>query len=738
MEPASAAPDAALADPPAMSLLDEIAASLKVPEAEAAAIAAAGAARPASAPPPPLPVVAAAPPAAGPRGGGGGLKKARAAGGAHLEDEATAAQLLLGIGTFSDSAAGSDDTQSAGRHGGAPSASAATGRASRADATGIRRSQRRGASSGRNPAVAAAMAAEGDSATEDEGDAAVPERAAASNRRPPSGAGRGRPPSAAGAAASAQRASAASGAAAAAATAAAAAAGGAARSEGGDLGDLPDADADGSDSPAAGGGGAHSAPAQKSELTLLCERFQAQFGHLQPDGSPQMLMLNDVAEALGVPRRRLYDVINVFESIEVMKRVGKLMYEFCGYDHLPGLLQQMAADEESGLPVEDRIRRAPTLIVVNEAGEEVGSGRGNSHSLWVLSRRLVRMLLKGRGAIALTAAAAVLVGPNGVADPSKHRSQTQITVERRLYDIGSILCSLGLVERVYMKKRQPAFEWVYGWRPGDAHPPPELAVAAASRLPAPPLALAPRRVEDGAARMGRRGGGGGRGGGGAAKRARVDPGAAAAMAGMQMPGFNPAMFGMFPGMQMPGMMPGGSNAMMAAMGGMGMMPDAGGGGGGGADGKGGGGGGMAPMPYFAHPGFFNPMAMQMAMTPAAAEGVGAGDEGAGAGAGSATAEGMAAAQGMMMWPSMASLMMHPAMMQMQQAQVAAAAQVQAAGGEGGVKVEGGEAEAEAGANAAAAAAAAAGQFAPMFSPWPQMMPGVAPMMPTSAPNPPQL
>jgi NADH:ubiquinone oxidoreductase subunit E len=55
----------------------------------------------------------------------------------------------------------------------------------------------------------------------------------------------------------------------------------------------------------------------KSELTLLCERFQQQFGHLQPDGSPNSLMLNDVAEALGVPRRRLYDVINVFESIEV-------------------------------------------------------------------------------------------------------------------------------------------------------------------------------------------------------------------------------------------------------------------------------------------------------------------------------------------------------------------------------------------------------------------------------------
>ena len=178
--------------------------------------------------------------------------------------------------------------------------------------------------------------------------------------------------------------------------------------------------------------------------------------------------------------------------------------------------------------MEDRIRRAPTLIVVNESGQEVGSGKGNSHSLWVLSRRLVRMLLKQEGPIALTAAAAVLVGPGGVSDPSKHRSQTQvgparppsrtagqraaaddclllllllpllllplrpplrvvlcavaaasahpsalrcsrrcprrcprrlllqITVERRLYDIGSILCSVGLLERIYMKKRYAA------------------------------------------------------------------------------------------------------------------------------------------------------------------------------------------------------------------------------------------------------------------------------------------
>ena len=37
---------------------------------------------------------------------------------------------------------------------------------------------------------------------------------------------------------------------------------------------------------------------------------------------------------------------------------------------------------------------------------------------------------------------------------SEHdKSQTQITVERRLYDIGSILTSVGLIEKTYMGKR---------------------------------------------------------------------------------------------------------------------------------------------------------------------------------------------------------------------------------------------------------------------------------------------
>lgn len=99
----------------------------------------------------------------------------------------------------------------------------------------------------------------------------------------------------------------------------------------------------------------------------------------------------------------------------------------------------MAAAQLTALASPHALQPSLTLQPVLPAspslqGEEIGSGKGNSHSLWVLSRRLVRMLLKQSGPIALTAAAAVLVGPGGVSDPSKHRSQTQVGGMLRLMD----------------------------------------------------------------------------------------------------------------------------------------------------------------------------------------------------------------------------------------------------------------------------------------------------------------
>lgn len=62
-------------------------------------------------------------------------------------------------------------------------------------------------------------------------------------------------------------------------------------------------------------------PPCKSELMLLCEKFQARFGGGAGAG-PALILLNEAAIELAVPRRRLYDIINVLEAVEVRVRLG--------------------------------------------------------------------------------------------------------------------------------------------------------------------------------------------------------------------------------------------------------------------------------------------------------------------------------------------------------------------------------------------------------------------------------
>ena len=55
----------------------------------------------------------------------------------------------------------------------------------------------------------------------------------------------------------------------------------------------------------------------KSDLLLLCERFQAAYGRAAGGGARAPICLNAAAVELGVPRRRLYDIMNVLEAVEV-------------------------------------------------------------------------------------------------------------------------------------------------------------------------------------------------------------------------------------------------------------------------------------------------------------------------------------------------------------------------------------------------------------------------------------
>lgn len=93
-------------------------------------------------------------------------------------------------------------------------------------------------------------------------------------------------------------------------------------------------------------------PPCKSELMLLCEKFQARFSAPAVNGS-SLILLNEAAIELSVPRRRLYDIINVLEAVEIVSRTGKLAYEWRGLKHLPELLDRLVADQVGVLPWTD-------------------------------------------------------------------------------------------------------------------------------------------------------------------------------------------------------------------------------------------------------------------------------------------------------------------------------------------------------------------------------------------------
>ena len=59
---------------------------------------------------------------------------------------------------------------------------------------------------------------------------------------------------------------------------------------------------------------------QKS-LGLLCEKFMARFPESVPDGEKCEIPLDDLAKQMATERRRIYDIVNVLEAVQMMTKV---------------------------------------------------------------------------------------------------------------------------------------------------------------------------------------------------------------------------------------------------------------------------------------------------------------------------------------------------------------------------------------------------------------------------------
>jgi len=187
-------------------------------------------------------------------------------------------------------------------------------------------------------------------------------------------------------------------------------------------------------------------------LGLLCDKFLSEYS------SAEEVCLDGAARRLGVERRRIYDIVNVLESVEVVSRKAKNRYAWYGLSRLPLALQRQKLMGPPGGKSDDEDSDVDTPSSQGGGGAGTKRHTRREKSLGVLSQKFVRLFLHADdGIVSLESAARRLMDETNL---DENRLKTKI---RRLYDIANILCSLGLIEKTHMAdgSRKPAFKWTY-------------------------------------------------------------------------------------------------------------------------------------------------------------------------------------------------------------------------------------------------------------------------------------
>ncbi|KAM9605729.1 transcription factor E2F8 [Morphnus guianensis] len=234
-----------------------------------------------------------------------------------------------------------------------------------------------------------------------------------------------------------------------------------------------------------------SQPSRKEKsLGLLCHKFLARYPDYPSTAENNYICLDEVAEELNVERRRIYDIVNVLESLHMVSRLAKNRYAWHGRHNLSKTLQALkkVGEENKYTQQIQMIKKREyehEFDLDGERNEEMARSFGsNEHSemsfvelpgmefraasvnsrkdksLRVMSQKFVMLFLVSTPQIvSLEVAAKILIGEDQLEDLDKSKFKTKI---RRLYDIANVLSSLELIKKVHVTEergRKPAFKW---------------------------------------------------------------------------------------------------------------------------------------------------------------------------------------------------------------------------------------------------------------------------------------
>lgn len=283
-------------------------------------------------------------------------------------------------------------------------------------------------------------------------------------------------------------------------------------------------------------------------LGLLCGRFLALYADAESSlNPPRIVCLDEAAALLDVERRRIYDIVNVLESVDVVVRNGKNEYRWQGFGKIDacverlsvqaqgtnlraslraaaqhddaeaaGILHQVKASKaagkkgaknaalakagngddaaaadhaDGGARARGRAKADDDATTDEESGQNAAAPSSGASrrekSLGILSQRFIQLfLVADERVVALEDAARALLCPGEAAESSKLKTKV-----RRLYDIANILSSLSIITKIQHSAatRKPAFEWVHvpGRHP-DYEPRPIVRAAPVARVATAP------------------------------------------------------------------------------------------------------------------------------------------------------------------------------------------------------------------------------------------------------------
>ncbi|GJD06091.1 E2F transcription factor-like E2FE [Galdieria sulphuraria] len=204
-------------------------------------------------------------------------------------------------------------------------------------------------------------------------------------------------------------------------------------------------------------------------LSLLCENFIKLYGN----HSNEEFFVDEVAEILHVERRRIYDIVNVLESLGIVVKKKRNHYKWQGVDRIPFTLIALKVSSE----VENDVKQQNTSTMEavesltcssdecslssqknDDAERESGLLRHRSDQndkfLGVLTQRFIKLFLESsESIISFQEITRLLLGEQD----KDMKSKTGI---RRLYDIANILSALQLIQKTQKWNGEMAYEWL--------------------------------------------------------------------------------------------------------------------------------------------------------------------------------------------------------------------------------------------------------------------------------------